>query len=236
MVNTGHPSRACKLCRARRIKCDETKPTCLKCAKAKRVCPGYRDTFEINLRDETQTTIRKAKTAALRKAVREGRSIDGADVAEAMLGSVDTTSIDWSLVENTADTNSFFHYSSSDPTGSTTGRKRAVSDTTTLYRAGPTTQEADTRVPRSVTIPIEQQAQCYFLANYVLAPPLGVGRGIMTFFLPLMEEPGYKNSPMRPAFLAMSMAALAGRPNSRPLFSLAHMWYTRGSSSGQSIM
>lgn len=227
MVNTGHPSRACKLCRARRIKCDETKPTCLKCAKAKRVCPGYRDAFEINLRDETQTTIRKAKTAALKKAAREGRSIDGADVAEALLGSADADAIDWSLVTNTSNTNLFFQSTLPHPADPPQRRKRAVSDTAALATGYSWMVEDSTSVPRSVTTPIEQQALCYFLANYVLAPPLGVGRGIMTFFLPLIEAPGYKESPMRPAFLAMSLAALAGRPNSRSVFSLAHMWYSK---------
>lgn len=219
MVNTGHPSRACKLCRERRIKCDETKPTCLKCAKAKRVCPGYRDSFEINLRDETRTTIRKAKTAALKKAAREGRSIDGAAVAEAMLGSADAGAIDWSLVTSTS-TIQPAQYSAS-----AQRRRRAVSDTAVLA-GGWYMMEGDS-VPRSVNTPIEQQALCYFLSNYVLAPPLGVGRGVMTFFLPLIESPAYKTSPMRAAFLATSLAALAGRPNSRSIFRLAHMWYSK---------
>ncbi|KFG83470.1 putative negative acting factor [Metarhizium anisopliae] len=43
MVYGGKPSRGCQMCRIRRIKCDETKPTCKQCAKARRVCPGYRD-------------------------------------------------------------------------------------------------------------------------------------------------------------------------------------------------
>lgn len=234
MVNTGHPSRACKLCRARRIKCDETKPTCLKCAKAKRVCPGYRDAFEINLRDETQTTIRKAKTAALKKAVREGRCIEGEEAAEAMLGSADAGAIDWSLVKDTADNNAYATTSRVSPTLSppmaAQRRRRAVSDLSgwpSAYVPGILGLDAAESVPRSVDIPVDQQALHYFLANYVLAPPLGVGRGVMTFFLPLIESPGYKSSAMRAAFLATSLAALAGRPNSRSLRPLAEMWYSR---------
>ncbi|KAE8373811.1 hypothetical protein BDV26DRAFT_296619 [Aspergillus bertholletiae] len=42
MVYPGQPSRGCETCRARKVKCDETRPTCLRCAKAKRVCGGYR--------------------------------------------------------------------------------------------------------------------------------------------------------------------------------------------------
>lgn len=31
----------CRTCRARRIKCDETRPSCLKCSKSGRICQGY---------------------------------------------------------------------------------------------------------------------------------------------------------------------------------------------------
>ncbi|KAH6680013.1 hypothetical protein F5X68DRAFT_263689 [Plectosphaerella plurivora] len=244
MVNTGHPSRACKLCRARRIKCDETKPTCLKCAKAKRVCPGYRDSFEINLRDETQTTIRKAKTAALKKAVRDGRCIESEEVAEAMLGSADAGAIDWSLVNHTSGNNDYATRRVSPElapllttTASAQRRRRAISDLSGIsghnqmaasYIPGILGLDSGYEsVPRGVDIPVEQQALHYFLANYVLAPPLGVGRGVMTFFLPLIESPGYKTSAMRAAFLATSLASLAGRPNSRSLRPLAEMWYSR---------
>ncbi|EEY17748.1 predicted protein [Verticillium alfalfae VaMs.102] len=59
MVNTGKPSGGCKLCKLRRIKCDEAKPFCMKCKKAKRDCPGYSDPFEAKIRDQTQATIRR---------------------------------------------------------------------------------------------------------------------------------------------------------------------------------
>ncbi|KAF4510167.1 hypothetical protein G6O67_002079 [Ophiocordyceps sinensis] len=42
MAYGGKPSRGCQMCRIRRIKCDETKPACKQCAKARRQCPGYR--------------------------------------------------------------------------------------------------------------------------------------------------------------------------------------------------
>jgi hypothetical protein len=41
MVNPGHPSKGCITCKKRRIKCDERRPTCEKCARSKRVCLGY---------------------------------------------------------------------------------------------------------------------------------------------------------------------------------------------------
>lgn len=59
MVNTGRPSGACGVCRERRIKCDETKPACLKCIRSGRSCSGY--SHGLRLRDQTQKTIIKAK-------------------------------------------------------------------------------------------------------------------------------------------------------------------------------
>ncbi|KAJ4164137.1 hypothetical protein LMH87_005822 [Akanthomyces muscarius] len=63
MVYSGHPSRGCQMCRTRRIKCDETKPTCNQCAKSRRTCPGYKDEFDLVFRNETEATERRARKA-----------------------------------------------------------------------------------------------------------------------------------------------------------------------------
>ncbi|KAI1319581.1 hypothetical protein F5Y16DRAFT_414206 [Xylariaceae sp. FL0255] len=63
MVYCGKPSRGCQMCRTRRIKCDETKPTCNQCAKSRRRCPGYKDEFDLIFRNETQATERRAQKA-----------------------------------------------------------------------------------------------------------------------------------------------------------------------------
>ncbi|KAK3392217.1 hypothetical protein B0T20DRAFT_50313 [Sordaria brevicollis] len=69
MVYGGKPSRGCRTCRARRIKCDEGKPTCNQCAKSKRECAGYRNEFEIVHRDQTKSTVRR-----MNKALNQSRS------------------------------------------------------------------------------------------------------------------------------------------------------------------
>ncbi|KAI1486068.1 hypothetical protein F5X96DRAFT_273799 [Biscogniauxia mediterranea] len=68
MVYCGKPSRGCQMCRTRRIKCDETKPTCNQCAKSRRQCPGYKDEFDLVFRNETKATERRAQKAS-RKAM-----------------------------------------------------------------------------------------------------------------------------------------------------------------------
>ncbi|RDA89397.1 hypothetical protein CP532_6148 [Ophiocordyceps camponoti-leonardi (nom. inval.)] len=52
MAYGGKPSRGCQMCRIRRIKCDETKPTCKQCARARRQCPGYRPPRPPNATDK----------------------------------------------------------------------------------------------------------------------------------------------------------------------------------------
>ncbi|KUJ14815.1 uncharacterized protein LY89DRAFT_122668 [Mollisia scopiformis] len=69
MVYCGKPSRGCQMCRTRRIKCDETKPTCNQCAKSRRQCPGYKDDFDLVFRNETQATERRARRAVNSKKV-----------------------------------------------------------------------------------------------------------------------------------------------------------------------
>ncbi|KAH8904583.1 hypothetical protein BR93DRAFT_970520 [Coniochaeta sp. PMI_546] len=73
MVYCGKPSRGCQMCRTRRIKCDETKPTCNQCAKSHRQCPGYKDEFDLIFRNETKATERRAQ-----KAIKKASTATGA--------------------------------------------------------------------------------------------------------------------------------------------------------------
>ncbi|CRK16574.1 hypothetical protein BN1708_002833 [Verticillium longisporum] len=237
MVNTGQPSRACKLCRSRRIKCDETKPACLKCAKANRVCPGYRDAFEINLRDETQSTIRKAKSAAIRKASKEGLLITADGSGDGLINGIAANSPNWPpigrqqhAVERTANSSSSCSSSSSPSASASPSSSSSFSQIILNKRSYEAYRRSHSveaeRLPRGLDTPLDEQATCFFLSNYVLVPPAGVGHGIFTFLIPLIDSPRYKASPMHSAFTAVSMAALAGRPNSRSLFSVAHTHYS----------
>ncbi|KAJ3489369.1 hypothetical protein NLG97_g6010 [Lecanicillium saksenae] len=45
------------------VQCDETEPTCNQCAKSRRVCPGYKDDFDLVLRNETEATEQRARKA-----------------------------------------------------------------------------------------------------------------------------------------------------------------------------
>ncbi|KAL8870621.1 MAG: hypothetical protein Q9174_003376 [Haloplaca sp. 1 TL-2023] len=72
MPHTGKPSGACQNCKQRHVKCDETRPACLKCIKSKRICPGYIEGLDLVLRDQNQ--IAKAGAERRQKARDKSRS------------------------------------------------------------------------------------------------------------------------------------------------------------------
>ncbi|KAH7312052.1 hypothetical protein BKA65DRAFT_159393 [Rhexocercosporidium sp. MPI-PUGE-AT-0058] len=59
MVNHG-ASAACQTCKKRKIKCDQTRPSCQRCEKIGKQCPGYLDDWDINFRSENDALRAKA--------------------------------------------------------------------------------------------------------------------------------------------------------------------------------
>ncbi|KAK7532978.1 uncharacterized protein J3D65DRAFT_633947 [Phyllosticta citribraziliensis] len=64
MVYTGKPSRGCQTCKSRRIRCDEGRPTCQKCQKSGRSCPGFPDEFDLMFRNENAAVVRRVRRQA----------------------------------------------------------------------------------------------------------------------------------------------------------------------------
>ncbi|KAB5522947.1 hypothetical protein GE09DRAFT_1154699 [Coniochaeta sp. 2T2.1] len=54
-------SKGCERCRQRKVRCDQRKPTCLKCEKVKTQCPGYRNLNDVLFRDESAKVARRAR-------------------------------------------------------------------------------------------------------------------------------------------------------------------------------
>lgn len=63
-------------------------------------------------------------------------------------------------------------------------------------------------------VPVEQQALCFFLANFVYLPQANSTRGYLDFLVPMMktERP---DSHLSVSFQAVALASLANRPNSK---------------------
>ncbi|KAK3943898.1 hypothetical protein QBC46DRAFT_306047 [Diplogelasinospora grovesii] len=158
MVNTGQPSKACRTCLERKLKCDESKPVCRKCLKYRRPC-RYRDPFEIRIRDETQSTVRKAQ-----------------------------------------------------------GKTRSPDK---LRHDGP----PEATILPTLQVPLDEQAQCFFLANFVPAWAPESNPGSFNFILPFLRSSKTKDPMVSACWTAASIATLAGRPNSRALLSRARTHY-----------
>ncbi|KAJ4370587.1 hypothetical protein N0V83_005108 [Neocucurbitaria cava] len=60
MVFRGKPSKACHRCRARRLRCDQQRPSCSSCIRVGESCDGYRDTETIRISDQTDFVRAKA--------------------------------------------------------------------------------------------------------------------------------------------------------------------------------
>ena len=67
MVYCGPPSKGCQTCREKKVRCDQRPDGCIRCAKARRECPGYRDQSDLLFRNESTDVIRKAKAKAASK-------------------------------------------------------------------------------------------------------------------------------------------------------------------------
>ncbi|KAI8670789.1 Zn(2)-C6 fungal-type domain-containing protein [Fusarium keratoplasticum] len=160
MVYCGKPSRGCQMCRARRIKCDETKPTCNQCAKSRRQCPGYKDEFDLVFRNETQATERRARKANKKAmAQKQGKATSSRDAPK----------------------------------------------TSTTTKPNP-----DQSIITTLQLPVDQQATCHFLSNFVLLPSHDSTRGWMEFVVPLLKAE--KPAPhFKLAFDACAVASLGNR-------------------------
>lgn len=84
----------------------------------------------------------------------------------------------------------------------------------TLIAPNPDQDMSNAIVPMgALTIPLEQQAPCFFVSNFVIAPRLSA-RGYFDFLMPMLKNES-PNSHLSLAFSAVAMASLANRPNTR---------------------
>ncbi len=216
MVNTGKPSRGCKMCRARRIRCDERKPFCVRCEKSKRICPGYRDVFETKIRDETQSTINKFTTPRfmteeelrrlhyLLQLRQQQRREQGDEHGE---------DDGWRDYDEYQD---LLPHQQNTPWPALGDIDISERDLEAFLN----------RLGTSLLVPVDQQASCYFLSDFVLIPSSGRGFGYHQFICGLLQRnkvlPSFES-----AYKAVSTLALARRPNCRSLQLQAHAFYSK---------
>jgi hypothetical protein len=84
------------------------------------------------------------------------------------------------------------------------------------YLEGASASDSSTAlsVPGGIRTPIEEQASCFFLRNFVLNPRTSVSGGWFDFLVPLMKSDSDETH-LDIAFSAVSLASLANRPSSK---------------------
>ncbi|KAG7128044.1 Transcriptional regulatory protein moc3 like [Verticillium longisporum] len=210
MVNTGKPSGGCKLCKLRRIKCDEVKPFCMKCKKAKRDCPGYSDPFEAKIRDQTQATIRRFRKMRGDTTGAENRtSPPQAPFTECLqtpfTSHKQTTTMSAMAVlhRRNGSSNSNSSNSSLDSLMSTCSTSSTSSDGDN--------GRADQYIPLSIINHLEDRATSYFLSEFVLIP-MREGNLPVRGYFPWVPKFMSKTQPAKvflSAFRATSLASIA---------------------------
>ncbi|TVY81600.1 hypothetical protein LSUE1_G003560 [Lachnellula suecica] len=197
--------------------CDEGKPGCMRCQKSKRVCPGYRDTFELNLRDQTSST-RKRMNRMLKPPSSYNPIQDSTNRGQINDLKIVTT-----------------NYSSNDTDSSTwsSGRSSTRGSFSSMSSFGTTPSPEVTKFHQhsgslcpQLSTPIDQQAACFFLANFVLLPAKNTMRGYLDFLLPHLRKAN-PDSCLSAAFTAVAMASLGTRPNSKSLLPQADLCYVK---------
>ncbi|KAK4236934.1 hypothetical protein C8A03DRAFT_35133 [Achaetomium macrosporum] len=204
MVYCGKPSKGCQMCRTRRIKCDETKPTCNQCAKARRQCPGYKDEFDLVLRNENLAAKRRALkiTTSRRSNAKRKKSKSSPSLSAS---SSSSSSSSGSLTATPAS-----------PGGATTTSTTSTSSSKTLstQQRGHHQQQQATPflAPTPIHILPEDLAPCHFVSNFVLSSR-GDGRsGFLDYLIPLMQQAGERREMhLQHAFNACALASLGNR-------------------------
>ncbi|KAK3386880.1 hypothetical protein B0H63DRAFT_141793 [Podospora didyma] len=160
MVYNGKPSRGCLTCRARRIKCDEGKPTCKRCEKSGRECAGYRPDFDIVHRDQTKSTTRRL------------RMTEAADTSQA------------SGSGSSSHSSRFVFVSVQQP------QRAHVHSSGKLRLPGPIRDSTCPSPSPAMPIPVTHRAACHFASNFVLLPLAATDHGFMEYLAPLVgSEP-----------------------------------------------
>jgi hypothetical protein len=195
------------------------------CQKSKRICPGYRDPFELKLRDQTKSTKSKLSSSHDKHGLltpkdlvnthfhpyNQSRSLVHPTALPPSCSWIEYDNYHWGDESFSQANNGYGNYQSARSAGMAG-----------LFLDQPA------RIKKPLSTPLDQQAVCFFVANYVLVPgpETMTARGYLDFLLPLLNiQPA--NSPLALTFTSIGLAAMAVRPNSRALMPMARLSYIK---------
>ncbi|KAE9375062.1 hypothetical protein N431DRAFT_534079 [Stipitochalara longipes BDJ] len=199
MVNTGKPSAGCEACRARHIKCDESRPVCIRCQNSKRICPGYRDLSKIRFGGKPAS---KKESSSFYSGKERSRSVHGAVFGD-MMANRDFQADNLIAISHLVDP-------STDVAPGVLASAIGYTSLSSMH----------------LQVSEDEAAHCFFLANFILLPNTVTKMGHLNFVIPLLKTAS-ESSPLRSAFSAVSFAAFGAQPNSRALLPKAKLNYVQ---------
>ncbi|KAM0335451.1 hypothetical protein ACHAQA_000497 [Verticillium albo-atrum] len=207
MVNTGKPSGGCKLCKTRRIKCDEVKPFCMKCKKAKRECPGYSDPFEAKIRDQTQATIKR-----FRKLRGDGppHEMQISPIQASFARTCQKPAVERRVATASAALTVSHRRNASNSSNSSIGSISGMSSISSVTSDGYDHQDGE-RIPLPMINHLEDQASSYFLSEFILIPAPQGNVPIRGYYpwIPKFMSKARPAKALSSAFKATSLASIA---------------------------
>ncbi|OCL01595.1 hypothetical protein AOQ84DRAFT_273148, partial [Glonium stellatum] len=197
MVNSGKPSKGCKSCRERKIKCDLVRPACRQCIRIQRDCPGYRDPLDLMFRNESEVVVRKARARAQNSA--ESRRPRASPASRHKTGGASSSP------QRAESTTSGVSSPGAFPIQSI---EHSLSPTSSMQSLAPS---------------IEDQAAGFFFAHYVIGSR-HLPRGHFEY-LPVMYHRTDVDESLRMSLLAAGLAGFANTLQSSELIKMARQWY-----------
>ncbi|KAB8290044.1 hypothetical protein EYC80_010370 [Monilinia laxa] len=187
---------------------------------------GYRDDFELKLRDQTQATKRKASAAF--DTTTPTFAIDsygpisqtGAGRPAKKKTNTPKNTYTTSVIRPGINPNSFKPSSFNDHSFTKANSLVLPVPDSGIELPGPT----ELIIPRQFSPPIDQRATCYFLSNFVLLPRGRTSKGNLDFIIPIVFG-GSTKTTLDLALNAVAYVAFANQPNAKKLLPLADSKY-----------
>ncbi|KAF2845075.1 hypothetical protein T440DRAFT_284488 [Plenodomus tracheiphilus IPT5] len=204
MPNVGRPSKGCKGCRERKVKCDQKRPSCSQCLRAQKECHGYRDPLAMMFKNESMVVARKAEKRYEELAKAKGGEGKSREPDRRVL-----------TLTPVPDAEVFGAAAMEDESGST----REVNTDLTSWSRYPTPES----MTRELAPSVEQLAQGWFIANYVAQPGL-IPRGQFEWVTELLCRDDVDEA-FRESVKAVSLAGYANTCKSPAIMQKAQAAY-----------
>ena len=226
MVYNGRPSTGCARCKQRRKKCDETRPSCLRCLKVGRECPGIPDQVDLMFRHETAPVTQKVKSTSGKTRKQKG--------TDSVPENHEPSAIE-SASEQTEGTPSMQKANNKTKSKGRSSRSGRQASTPSVHSSNDSDEQlGDERFWLYTSDPasgvtsnpsVEHQAVACFFSNFILRPrSKETNRGFLQVVVPLYAAtaPG---SPLSMATEAVAIRTAANFPRGHHLMPGAEVLY-----------